>query len=343
MSPNFHTVATCDEASSQFAESELRAFGCAVASIAPGVFGVSGNRAFPEISAACQKGELVFVRHLFPVQFVLASDAAASDLAAHFKALKTCSPYPAFSAQIRLLDARHDKGLAAMLSSALERSIEEVGGVVSRKDPLTVCSVIVTAEYMLGGVCDVRSALSSWPGGAVRYRKENSQISRAEFKLLEAMQAFDIKTWAGQRALDLGAAPGGWTKILAERGVQVTAVDPAALDARCLTIKAVTVISSTADEFLLTELRKASPAKFDLLLNDMRMDATESADFMVRFTPLLKPSARGVLTLKLPELSVEQTFNILSKSRSKLETKFKILGMRQLFHNRSEVTAVVAL
>jgi 23S rRNA (cytidine2498-2'-O)-methyltransferase len=54
--------------------------------------------------------------------------------------------------------------------------------------------------------------------------------SRAYLKLWEALTRFGHWPEAGDRCLDLGAAPGGWTWVLAERGAQVTAVDKAPLD-----------------------------------------------------------------------------------------------------------------
>ncbi len=51
-------------------------------------------------------------------------------------------------------------------------------------------------------------------------------VSRAEHKLAEAIHVFGLDLRAGMRAIDLGAAPGGWTFLLAERGLDVVAVDP---------------------------------------------------------------------------------------------------------------------
>ena len=64
--------------------------------------------------------------------------------------------------------------------------------------------------------------LSDWPGGAVRFQREEGQISRAKFKLLEAEREFGLHYAKYQQALDIGAAPGGWTSLLLERGLRVT-------------------------------------------------------------------------------------------------------------------------
>jgi 23S rRNA (cytidine2498-2'-O)-methyltransferase len=54
--------------------------------------------------------------------------------------------------------------------------------------------------------------------------------SRAYLKLWEACVRFGAWPAAGERCLDLGAAPGGWTWALAQLGASVIAVDKAGLD-----------------------------------------------------------------------------------------------------------------
>jgi 23S rRNA (cytidine2498-2'-O)-methyltransferase len=54
--------------------------------------------------------------------------------------------------------------------------------------------------------------------------------SRAYLKLWEALVRFGRWPTAGETCLDLGAAPGGWTWVLASLGADVTAVDKAPLD-----------------------------------------------------------------------------------------------------------------
>jgi len=54
--------------------------------------------------------------------------------------------------------------------------------------------------------------------------------SRAYLKLWEALTRIDFYPGTGTHCVDLGAAPGGWSWVLAELGAQVTAVDKAPLD-----------------------------------------------------------------------------------------------------------------
>jgi 23S rRNA (uridine2552-2'-O)-methyltransferase len=93
--------------------------------------------------------------------------------------------------------------------------------------------------------------------------------SRAAFKLLE-IDAKDRLFSAGQTVVDLGAAPGGWSQVAAEkvgpRG-RVIAVDPLETGP----IPGVTVIRGdfTAEEVLREVEQALGPQRADLVLSDM--------------------------------------------------------------------------
>lgn len=70
--------------------------------------------------------------------------------------------------------------------------------------------------------------------------------SRAYLKLWEALTRLGRHPAPGERCLDLGAAPGGWTWVLARLGARVEAVDKAPLDPRIAAMPGVTVRSESA-------------------------------------------------------------------------------------------------
>ena len=71
---------------------------------------------------------------------------------------------------------------------------------------------------------------SPWPMGIPRMRMPREAPSRSTQKLAEAFVTFlgertPEMLRAGMKAVDLGAAPGGWSWQLAHRGLRVTAID----------------------------------------------------------------------------------------------------------------------
>lgn len=64
--------------------------------------------------------------------------------------------------------------------------------------------------------------------------------SRAYLKLWEALVRFGRWPTAGEKCLDLGASPGGWTWVLATLGADVTAVDKTPLDPNVAAMPGVT-------------------------------------------------------------------------------------------------------
>ena len=141
-------------------------------------------------------------------------------------------------------------------------------------------------------------------------------MSRAEFKLLETMSVFEFELPNKGCALDIGASPGGWTGLLAERGLQVDAVDPGDLDQR--------IKSNRLVRHLRKRIQEYSPGqkRFAVIVNDMKMDARDSVDIMLRFGPHLAPDGLAIMTLKLPKMggSVEASRKALDMVHIDLES-----------------------
>lgn len=74
---------------------------------------------------------------------------------------------------------------------------------------------------------------SPFPMGEPRFVEDrDGPPNRAYLKLWELFTRLGRAPAPGERCLDLGASPGGWTWVLAELGAQVLAVDKAPLDPR---------------------------------------------------------------------------------------------------------------
>jgi len=304
------------------------------APLAPGILLARLPGSFLELAGRWSANPPIFVRHIAPVHVSLPDptlrtilEATESTLLAHLDPALTFSVQTRVVAQDTAGPRPFDLNQAA---SDLVIRLREAPLDVRR--PQQVLSVLIASSpptaYL--GLSLAAHNLSDWAGGERRFRREPGQISRAEFKLLEALEHFRVALPAGGQALDLGAAPGGWTRVLRQRGLTVTAVDPAELHPSLLADPGLRHRRMSAESYL-----AAGPGQFDLLLNDMRLDARDSARLTVAFAPYLSHAGWAIMTLKLPthglDSALRGAFDILRRA-------YHIAGARQLFHNRQEVT-----
>lgn len=287
--------------------------------------------------AARTATQAMFVRHIQPVERVLKIEGQESDLdlisASNLEWLPAEMRSERFSVQTRLSRAQNWPYKSFNLNRQLSDLLVTQGGVLDVKSPEWVLSVYLSGTTAMLGSSRASENLSHWTGGMHRFKKGPEQISRAEFKLLEALASFDIDISMPGRVLDLGAAPGGWTRIMLEHGWLATAVDPAKLDPRLMGRQGLIYKAENIRDY------QSDSGQFDFLLNDMRMDMAESVAEMLRAAPWLKPGAVAIMTLKLPGKAKQQA---VDQACHDLSSRYAITGVRQLFHNRSEVTVALA-
>lgn len=281
---------------------------------------------FEEISSALK--EAIFVRHICPAQIEAAPLAAQiiSSVLYNFH----IEPNVSFAVQTRILGRGSLK--AYDINRELSNRYISAGRMLNVKSPQKIISIVIKDRAYLG-LSEPEQNLSDWAGGRIRFHKGEEQISRAEFKLEEAMNCMNISIQPQSRVLDLGAAPGGWSRIALTHGASVTAVDPAELDKRLNNYPKLEHIKDTAQNFI-----KHSTQSFDLLLNDMRMDAAESAELTNLCAPMLRQGGFALITLKLTGI---QPVKQINEAKSILSACYQPIRARQLFHNRSEITMLL--
>lgn len=88
---------------------------------------------------------------------------------------------------------------------------------------------------------------SPFASGECRFEEDHiGPPSRAYLKLWEALTRLGVHPGPGDRCLDLGASPGGWTWVLAGLGASVRAVDKAPLDPRVVAMPGVEPVIESA-------------------------------------------------------------------------------------------------
>ena len=182
----------------------------------------------------------------------------------------------------------------------------------------------------------------AWPLGIPRLRMPAGAPSRSTLKLAEAFMTLLTERELAQlrpglHAVDLGAAPGGWTWQLAQRGLRVTAVDNGPLK------------GSVADDPRVTHLRVDGlhwrPRRsVDLLTCDIVEQPIRIADLVAHWIAD-GATRRAIFNLKLPmkkrydevRRCEQRIGDILARANMRYT-----LRIRQLYHDREEVTACLA-
>jgi 23S rRNA (cytidine2498-2'-O)-methyltransferase len=330
MTPNL--IATADPAFTRMAIGEIEvAKGQISAELAPGIWSVQLSGDFFALAEQWRQQPPIFVRHICPVQTILplADGVAGLVETAVTTFTHLLEPDWPFSVQTRVLGALAIKPYD--INKPLSEQLAAASGTpIDVRSPFQILSVVLAGDSAYLGLSLAVNNLSDWAGGVRRFAREKEQISRAEFKLLEALETFNIELPPRGRALDLGAAPGGWTRVLRQKEQYVTAVDPAWLHPSLQTDKSVRHLRLTAEEYL-----QQYPDTYDVIVNDMRLDARDSARMMVDYGRYLYPHGLAIITLKLPERNYKPA---LDHGLNILRQGYAIAGARQLFHNRSEVT-----
>jgi 23S rRNA (cytidine2498-2'-O)-methyltransferase len=183
------------------------------------------------------------------------------------------------------------------------------------------------------GVVAARDAVTQAPGGRLRMRRGGKAPSRAAMKLDEALETLGYGPERGDRCADLGAAPGGWTQRLLERGAKVIAVDPGPLRPDIAAHAKVEHLRESA-------FRYEPDAPLDWLFCDMAWRPLEVAQLLAKWGRNHWADALCA-NFKLP---MRDKNPILFRIRHLLEESgWMRLRIRQLYHDRDEVTVTAGL
>lgn len=292
--------------------------------------------AISTVAEACRQRPIVFVRHLMRERIAIPVTEAGCDGTAVVGEVQGLVEREASGRQIALQvwsSGSSPTGFRAdELWRAVAAALRERGYEVTRANQAEIVSVCMLPGAVHVGLNGRSEALVDWPGGRVGLARSPEQVSRSEFKLEELFKVFDISLPVGGTALDLGASPGGWARLLLGRGLDVWAVDPAALDSRIAGDPHLHHARMTAGPFLARTERY-----FDVVVNDMRMEPSRSCQVMLDAARRLRPGGLAIMTLKL---SGHDPLEMVEASLWSLERRYDIVHARQLFHNRNEVSVV---
>ncbi len=261
--------------------------------------------------------------------------------------LRSAAPTAAFS-ELRLEtpdtnDGKELSGLCRALAGPLAQALTERGALAAAGDtPERMPRPRLHVLFADGAHAFVGASAppwgSPWPMGIPRMRMPREAPSRSTQKLAEAFVTFlgeraPEMLRSGMKAVDLGAAPGGWTWQLAHRGLAVTAVDNGPLK------------GEVAQDSLVTHLRvdglSYRPRRpVDWMVCDIAEQPARIAALVARWIAH-GDARRTIFNLKLPMKKrydeVRRCAAIIDETIAKSGVRHT-LALRQLYHDREEVT-----
>ena len=306
--------------------------------ISEGVLLVNGP--LPERPLVFERQRLPHARHVEPARLQPLDEAVGRDLCA---ALRETPGLWAIHAFALPEDAQGLAARAGGLARNLERLVRKLDPALARRfvEPERLAKrgkgVVVQLLAIPEGLwwsCTDRDALSDpEPGGVRRMRFDEGAPSRSFLKVEEALARMGLEPKAGERVIDLGAAPGGWTFAFAKRGCAVLAVDNGPLNIQVEVPGTVTHLEADGLTFEPT----SDQLPVDWLLSDMLIAPGPAFGLLRNWTqPGL--ARRLIVNVKLPQehpwVALEP---IVSFLRGLPHWKMDI---RQLYHDRREVTVM---
>ncbi|OZG73730.1 23S rRNA (cytidine(2498)-2'-O)-methyltransferase RlmM [Hahella sp. CCB-MM4] len=231
------------------------------------------------------------------------------------------------------------KKLVAPMSAAMKSQ-----GMLSAKPDsrLPTCFVVCLSGQHFILAVGASPTLSAFAEGIPRLRFDAEAPSRSALKIEEAFmvmlspheKSFVLKR--GQKGVDLGAAPGGWTWYMVNQGVKMTAVDHGALAPSLMQDADVSYVA--ADGYVYKPGRSVDWVVCDIVDKPMRT-LERMADWLVYGW-----SRYALFNLKLP---MKTRFDAVEACLQKLQERLESANIeaevriKQLYHDREEVTVIV--
>jgi 23S rRNA C2498 (ribose-2'-O)-methylase RlmM len=338
-----HVVVTRPGFASVLRDELVERFGLAATIAAPAAVTV------PLAATLPKRETTVFARQYLPRATPLASlepTAVAADLVARLDVLTkranrqsgrwTLHAFAVDDDDALAIATKIEKAaLAAIGASLLRFAKRYVAPLDLTRDELAPSDLVVqvfvaTPTSGWVSIASLASDVSPYVAGAKRMRHQSGAPSRSARKLLEALDVLGAAPEAGETAVDLGAAPGGWSFMLAGKGASVTAVDHAELD-----LPADDKRTKRIAHVVANGLTYAPPQPVDWLCCDMVIDARAAMRTLATWIAERR-MRRFVVNVKLP---TEGAWPLVAEALAVVEASgWPVRKVRHLYHDRHEVT-----
>lgn len=198
---------------------------------------------------------------------------------------------------------------------------------------LDVC--LTEPDQLLLGEHVVQAAAQRWPGGVIPLvPTATPPISRAYFKVREAVSWAGLDLRPGQLCVEMGSSPGGSCQWLLEQDLRVIGIDPAEIDPQVAQHPRFTHLRCRG-----REVKRRAIAGCDWLLSDANLPPNYVLDTLADLLQHPRVQPRGlIITLKLPNTQLLEHWD---KWKQRVASwGFGQIRGRQLIFNRQEVCLV---
>jgi 23S rRNA C2498 (ribose-2'-O)-methylase RlmM len=330
---------------------------------------IEGDR--NKILSAIKAGKLSFVDAAIPIDAVL--DRTEKDYENVIEAMRRLlDKRRTFKIEVKRMNSglcERAKSIEVKIGSALEA---EGFRADLRSPEMIAYAILLNDKSIIGTIGKDQTenyVLDRFRSGQ---KETTCKVNRAEFKLEEAIEFFDVDLSKVGRALDIGASPGGWTHHLVTCGIKVVAVDNALLDYgricqagnvlvlagreelssvgtalkdRGVALADINDAGTELDSYSVIHIKTNSRhieeglldrlGRFDLLTIDTNTAAADSAEIADSLAGTLNPDAHLIMTIKLFSSNIGKQ---IASAESGLSKSYDTLGIKKLPHNRDELT-----
>lgn len=298
-----------------------------------------------ELAPHCNWLSLVFARQVMP-WFGRVDDLPERDRATPIVEVAASAGHRFSSLVLETPDtdeAKQQSGFCRRFTPHLKEALTRASLFRVKSQTLPELHVLFTDARTAWLAACLPGQAAPWPMGIPRLRMPREAASRSTLKLAEAILGMlneeerSVHMRAGQRAIDLGAAPGGWTWQLAHRGLHVTSIDNGPMAESVMATGMVTHLR--ADGFTWRP-----PRPVDWLVCDMVEQPSRIASLVAEWVATGR-CKRAIFNLKLP---MKRRLDAIEQCRSLIHKRVVQAGpyelrIKHLYHDREEVTAFLAL
>lgn len=286
--------------------------------------------------------ELRFAQLIFPRQWARGGFVELPETDRISVLLDALAQYPQCgSLWLEVMDTNEGKELSTFCRKfevPLRKALTKAGRLLEDPSKPRLLLTFVSGRRVFVGLAAADNS-AMWPMGIPRLKFPREAPSRSTLKLEEAWHHFipkeqwDARLSDDMTGVDLGAAPGGWTYQLVQRGMLVTAIDNGPM--------AESLMDTGLVQHLMADGFTYKPKQtVDWMVCDIVEKPARSAALLE--TWLGEGLCReAVVNLKLP---MKQRYAEVRRLLDRIEEGFKArkvkvsIGCKQLYHDREEVT-----